>query len=166
MCSGRRVRGKTTTCSGKSGSSRVDMLPLLRLRPVPAIVGRVLSRFGDFRREPLPDGRGSVTVALISQGLLSRERKRAGVFPRTVEHPLVCADPLDPLLGRLSQPGRYLLDVGPRRPPKDLEQGGTHLEVSLARGAAALRIPGCVLDEVVQLFAQDVGLIGGFRNPL
>src|ERR1022692_3005450 len=40
MCSGKRVRGKTTTCSGNSGSSRVDMLPLLRLRPVPAILSR------------------------------------------------------------------------------------------------------------------------------
>jgi hypothetical protein len=30
---------------------------------------------------------GSVTLALISQGLLSLERKRAGAFPKTFKHP-------------------------------------------------------------------------------
>src|ERR1035438_10666602 len=49
MCSGKRVRGKTTTCSGNSGSSRVDMLPLLRLRPVPAILSRECKRAGAMR---------------------------------------------------------------------------------------------------------------------
>jgi predicted nucleic acid-binding protein len=41
----------------------------------------------DLWRKPLPNGRGSVTVALISQGLQSRERKRAGTFPKTFTHP-------------------------------------------------------------------------------
>src|ERR1017187_1503118 len=43
--------------------------------------------------KPLPYGRGSVTDALISQGLLSRERKRAGAFPRTVSIRLNAASP-------------------------------------------------------------------------
>ena len=54
---------------------------------VDTATARVLNRFGDFGRKPLPDGRGSVTVALISQGLLSRERKRAVAFPKAVKHP-------------------------------------------------------------------------------
>jgi hypothetical protein len=41
--------------------------------------------------KPPPDGRGSVTVALIEQRLLSRAqrapRKRAGAFPKTFKHP-------------------------------------------------------------------------------
>src|ERR1022692_1550561 len=43
--------------------------------------------FSGFLTKPLPDGRGSVTAALIPQGLLSRERKRAGAFPKTFKHP-------------------------------------------------------------------------------
>src|SRR5579862_2767146 len=41
MCSGSRVRGKTTTCSGNSGSSREAMLPLLRFRLITANVRKM-----------------------------------------------------------------------------------------------------------------------------
>src|SRR5580658_399849 len=60
----------------------------------------------------------------------------------------------------------HLPDVGPWRLGKDLEQGGTRPQIALALGAAALRIPGRVVDEVFQLFAQDIGLIRGFRHSL
>ena len=46
-----------------------------------------VSVFGDLWRKPLPNARGSVTVALISQGLQSRERKRAENVPETVYAP-------------------------------------------------------------------------------
>ena len=47
---------------------------------------RVLNTFGDSPRQPLPNGRGSVAAALISRGLLSRDRQGAVRFRKTVKH--------------------------------------------------------------------------------
>ena len=63
------------------------MLPGVSGRPFRPVAGGCLTVLG------IPDGNrsltvgGSVTVALISQGLVSRARKRAGEFPKTVKHP-------------------------------------------------------------------------------
>jgi hypothetical protein len=53
-----------------------------RIREFP--VAMVLTRFRDWWRKPLPNGRGSVTVVLISQALPSRERKPTGCIPENV----------------------------------------------------------------------------------
>ena len=62
--------------------ARLAERPAVRVRKDPAafleiftpvVPHRVLNRFG----ETAPDGRGSVTVALISKGLLSRDRQGA-----------------------------------------------------------------------------------------
>ena len=57
--------------------------------PVTTVPGAVkcLNVFGISDRNRSRTVRGSVTGALISQGLLSRERKRAGAFPKTFKHP-------------------------------------------------------------------------------
>jgi hypothetical protein len=56
--------------------------------------------------KPPPDGRGSVTVALISQGLLSRERKRAGAFPKTFKRPNGCARFVHEKVGGIADEGQ------------------------------------------------------------
>ena len=47
----------------------------------------MLNRFGDSSRKHSLTPRGAETVAWILKELLSRERQRAGVFPKTFKHP-------------------------------------------------------------------------------
>src|SRR5580700_6441348 len=64
----------------------------------------------------------------------------------------------------LGQRGQDLADVGRLRLAKDLEQDRTDPVVAAALGATALGFAGGVLDEVIQLFTQDVAVVGCFRN--
>ena len=65
----------------------------------------------------------------------------------------------------LNQLRSHLLDLGLLRLAKDLQQNRPHAEVTPALRAIAFISLRCMLDQVFQLFAHDVGLVGNFRNP-
>jgi hypothetical protein len=99
-------RGQKRPLRGRSSQEAEATIP-----PVipPTCRLRLLNRFGDFWGKPLPDGRGSETGVLISQGLPSRAqrapRERAEAFPNTVKRTSL---PTSPFAGPL---GRFVFEV-------------------------------------------------------